>query len=234
MAADGKDGKPGGQDDKAMEQALNNVERLRRQMEQLQAQRGQQGRRVDSSGQQGGQRRSAKWPARRQQGRASRVVSRLRAATRRTPTAAGVREAAATGTADRMAATGTAAGIPAAPGTARAVRGPTAPYARRTSRTPIAIPCGAYPISNSRCAPTPARPADIRTLIEQLRQIDPYAYANDPLLGERIQAALTTGVEQVEMELRRKVDENRRRQCAQPGQRAGAAGVCRCRRRIFP
>jgi len=32
-------------------------------------------------------------------------------------------------------------------------------------------------------------------------------YANDPLLAERIHAALMSGVEQVEMELRRKVDE---------------------------
>ena len=31
--------------------------------------------------------------------------------------------------------------------------------------------------------------------------------ANDPLLAERIQAALMSGVEQVEMELRRKVEE---------------------------
>lgn len=46
---------------------------------------------------------------------------------------------------------------------------------------------------------------DIQGLVRDLRQLDPYAYSNDPLLAERIQAALA-GVEQVEMELRRKVD----------------------------
>ena len=39
-----------------------------------------------------------------------------------------------------------------------------------------------------------------------LRQLDSFAASNDPLLQERIQAALA-GVEQVEMELRRKVED---------------------------
>jgi antirestriction protein len=48
---------------------------------------------------------------------------------------------------------------------------------------------------------------DIQTLMRDLQRLDPYTYANDPLLAERIHAALMSGVEQVEMELRRKVDE---------------------------
>jgi hypothetical protein len=63
----------------------------------------------------------------------------------------------------------------------------------------------------------PGTARDIQTLIQQLRQLDPYAYANDPLLSERIQAALTTGVEQVEMELRRKVDETGGSSVRSPG-----------------
>jgi hypothetical protein len=42
--------------------------------------------------------------------------------------------------------------------------------------------------------------------MRDLRQFDPFTSSNDPLLIERIQSALA-GVEQVEMELRRKVDE---------------------------
>jgi hypothetical protein len=46
---------------------------------------------------------------------------------------------------------------------------------------------------------------DIQGLIKDLRNSNPFQ-GNDPLLGERIQAALA-GIEQVEMELRRKVDD---------------------------
>jgi hypothetical protein len=46
---------------------------------------------------------------------------------------------------------------------------------------------------------------DIQNVIRDLRQFDPTHFTNDPLLAERIQAALAN-VEQVELELRRKVD----------------------------
>jgi len=52
----------------------------------------------------------------------------------------------------------------------------------------------------------PSTARDIQGVIRDLRQFDPFTGSNDPLLNERIQAALA-GVEQVEMELRRKVDE---------------------------
>ena len=41
----------------------------------------------------------------------------------------------------------------------------------------------------------------------------PFTFSNDPLLNERIQAAVA-GVEQVEMELRRKVDDRPAATCA--------------------
>jgi hypothetical protein len=53
----------------------------------------------------------------------------------------------------------------------------------------------------------PAMAKDIQTLMRDLQRLDPYTYANDPLLAERIHAALMSGVEQVEMELRRTVEE---------------------------
>ena len=47
---------------------------------------------------------------------------------------------------------------------------------------------------------------DIQGALRDLRQMDPSTYTNDPMLAERIAAALA-GVEQVEMELRRKVED---------------------------
>ena len=48
---------------------------------------------------------------------------------------------------------------------------------------------------------------DIQGLIRDLRQFDPAHYTNDPLLTQRIQAAMSS-VEQVEIELRRKLDQS--------------------------
>jgi hypothetical protein len=53
----------------------------------------------------------------------------------------------------------------------------------------------------------PATAHDIGQLIQQLRNLDPYTYANDPMLSQRIQAAILPAAEQVEMELRRKVED---------------------------
>jgi hypothetical protein len=49
---------------------------------------------------------------------------------------------------------------------------------------------------------------DVGNLIRDMMRLDPNTYANDPLLSERINAAVIPGIEQVEMELRRKVDES--------------------------
>jgi hypothetical protein len=48
---------------------------------------------------------------------------------------------------------------------------------------------------------------DLQTLIRDMQRLNPNTYANDPLLAERIQATLLSGIEQVEMELRRKVED---------------------------
>jgi hypothetical protein len=47
---------------------------------------------------------------------------------------------------------------------------------------------------------------DINGLIRDMTRLDPSTYSNDPVLSERINSAVLTGIEQVEMELRRKVD----------------------------
>jgi hypothetical protein len=53
----------------------------------------------------------------------------------------------------------------------------------------------------------PAMVKDLQNLIRDMQRLNPNTYANDPLLAERIQGALMGGVEQVEMELRRKVED---------------------------
>ena len=69
---------------------------------------------------------------------------------------------------------------------------------RDTMQTPAAAPAAASrrPQHAARCPGPDPRPA----------QLDPFTHSNDPMLAERIQAALA-GIEQVEMELRRKVDD---------------------------
>lgn len=52
----------------------------------------------------------------------------------------------------------------------------------------------------------PGTQRDIQGVIRDLRGLDPSHITNDPLLLDRINAALAN-VEQVEMELRRKVDD---------------------------
>jgi hypothetical protein len=48
---------------------------------------------------------------------------------------------------------------------------------------------------------------DLQNLIREMQRLNPNTYANDPLLNERIRATLMGGVQQVEMELRKKVEE---------------------------
>jgi len=63
----------------------------------------------------------------------------------------------------------------------------------------------------------PSTEKDIAALLQQIRQLDPFAYSNDPLLAQRIQAAVVANVEQVEMELRRKVDDTTGGNVRSPG-----------------
>ena len=63
----------------------------------------------------------------------------------------------------------------------------------------------------------PATAKDIAALLQQMRQLDPYAFSNDPLLAQRIQAAVMANVEQVELELRRKVEDSKGGNIRSPG-----------------
>jgi len=48
---------------------------------------------------------------------------------------------------------------------------------------------------------------DLQELIKEMQRLNPWTYANDPELANRIQAAMLGDIQQVEMELRRKVEE---------------------------
>jgi hypothetical protein len=48
---------------------------------------------------------------------------------------------------------------------------------------------------------------DLQELIKEMQRLNPWTYANDPELASRIQAAMLGDIQQVEMELRRKVEE---------------------------
>jgi hypothetical protein len=48
---------------------------------------------------------------------------------------------------------------------------------------------------------------DLQNLIRDMQRLNPNTFANDPLLNERIRATLMGNVQQVEMELRKKVEE---------------------------
>ena len=53
----------------------------------------------------------------------------------------------------------------------------------------------------------PAMVQDLQNLIRDMQRLNPNNYANDPLLAERIQSTLMGNIQQVEMELRRKVED---------------------------
>ncbi len=80
---------------------------------------------------------------------------------------------------------------------------------------------------------------DVQSAMRDLRQFDPFQFdpsvlSNDPILNQRIQAALG-GVEQVEMELRRKVDEtNPGGEHPQPRRRKNPARLRRQSGRVLP
>jgi hypothetical protein len=188
MTAGGKDDKPGGQDDKAMEQALSNVERLRQQLEQLQAQRGQQGQPGGQQGQQGGQQGQQGQGGKQgqQQGQGGQQAQGGR------PGQQG----------------GQYGGQNNGPyGGNLWIGGPNGPVRPEDFQNTYRNTLESLRQLEQQAQADPNMLKDIQTLMRDLQRLDPYTYANDPLLAERIHAALMSGVEQVEMELRRKVEE---------------------------
>ncbi len=198
MGAGGKDGKDA-QADKAMEQALGQVERLRRQMEQMaqasQGQPGQQGQRGQQSGQQGqqGGQQGQQGGQQGQQAGNQGGGNQSGQPSRGSP--------GNQGGGGNWNGTRFGGGDAAWNGTWN--NGPNRRDFEQTYRDAMQ----SLGQLQQQLQNDPAATRDIGGMMRDLRQFDPFAYSNDPLLAERIQAALA-GVEQVEMELRRKVDES--------------------------
>ena len=175
-----------GQRDKDIAQALDQVEQLRRQMQQLQSQpsgqpqSGQKG----APGQAGRPAQSARPGASPESQGASSGGGRLDPSGHYADGGGGLR--------DPNGPWGGGAETPLRPeDLARTYRGALDTLGRLEPQL--------------RDDPSTAR--DIRDFMRDLRDVGPLFSSNDPLLRRRIEAALA-GAEQVEMELRRKVDES--------------------------
>jgi hypothetical protein len=184
-----------GQDDKEVAQALSQVEQLRRQMEQLQSQlanRSQQQSGSRQSGQQGAQSQPGQPGQSEQQGGSPQGA----------PSSASGMEANNSG----RCADG--------PGGNRDPNAPGQPGGCMETLVRPEDLEGSYRGTleslgrlEHQLRDDPATTHDIRSLIHDLHNFNPRHFADDPLLSQRIQAALA-GAEQVEMELRRRVEES--------------------------
>jgi ElaB/YqjD/DUF883 family membrane-anchored ribosome-binding protein len=176
-----------GQNDKEIAQALDQVERLRHQMEQLQSQLA--GRARQQSAQPGAQGQPSR------QGQSGQPGGSPQSA----PGSSGGGQLDNSG---RYADGGGGLRDPNGPWRA-GVETPLRPEDLARSYRGTVDSLGRL---EQQLRDDPATARDIRSLLRDLRNLDPLFSSNDPLLSQRIEAALA-GAEQVEMELRRKIDE---------------------------
>jgi len=183
-----------GQDDKGVEQALGQVEQLRRQMEQLQAQLANRGRQQaggQQAGQQGSQGQQGQSGQRSQSGQPG-------GSPQGAPGSAGGSQANGS---DRYADGAGGLRDPHQP--SGRMEGPARPEDLENSYRGALQSLGRL---EQQLRDDPGTARDIQSLVRDLRNFDPRHFTDDPLLSQRIQAAVA-GAEQVEMELRRKLDE---------------------------
>ena len=233
----GKDGKGAG-DDKAMAQALNNMEQLRRQMQQMAgSQQGRNGQgQLNRNGQQaGGRQQNGQQQGGQQQGGQQQGGQQSGGQQQGGQQAGGQQQGGQQGGGQQAGGQQQGGGPQGSPGGPRGGQwtngqggyhngqyyggvwnpnggawdprdyrgGPISPEQFQTTYRDALQSLNQLQ-QQLKDDPTTAR--DIQNLMRDLRQFDVGHYTNDPLLNERIQSALA-GVEQVEMELRRKVDD---------------------------
>jgi hypothetical protein len=226
-----KDGKDG-QGDKLAEQTLGQVERLRQQLEQMNAQRGQAGRgqRSQQNGnQQGGNQQTGSQQGGNQQG-GNQQAGNQQGGNQQGGNQQGGNQAGGNQPGGQMQQgaigpqqggggnttwgqggprngyyNGNPAGGPWYGGNWDPRNGPVRPedFTNQYNQTLQAL----RQLEQSDHA-DPNMVRDLQNLIRDMQRLNPYTYANDPLLAERIQATLMGGVQQVEMELRRKVEDS--------------------------
>ena len=225
MAAGGKDGD--GEKDKAVEQALDRVQRFRQQLEALQ--QGQQGQRGQEGGQPGQQRGQPGQLSRGQQGQqqqgqqagqqqgGQQQGGRQQGGQQQGGQQGGQQSGQQQGASQQGGSSPQASPTPnggnwGGYGGRNDTRnwggnwwadGPVNPQQFQQSYRDV-IQSLQQLQQGLRDDPNMAR--DAQAAIRDLRQFDPFTMSNDPMLAQRIAAALA-GVEQVEMELRRKVED---------------------------
>ena len=210
---DGKEGKAGGGEDKenkAIEQALTQVERLRQQIEALQqrqGQRGQQGGQQQGGQQQGqqqnqqGQGQQGQGQQQGQQGGGGNQGGYQSGTLSRNGQPQGAPNGSAFGP-NGGATYGPNGGLwynnPNLPPEGRVRADVEREY--RDTLTQLERLQGQ--LQND-----PNTTRDLQALIREMQRMNPWSYANDSELSERIQAAMVADIERVELELRRKVDD---------------------------
>jgi hypothetical protein len=203
-----------GQDDQGVQQALGQVEQLRRQMEQLQAQLANRGSQ-QAGGRQNGQNGSQGQPGQQGQqgGQGQQQGGQQNQAGQRSP---GGQSGASPQGAPGSPGGGQATGSDRYADGAGGLRDPHGPW---RAGDPMAGPVRQEDLENSyrgalqslgrleqQLRDDPGTARDIQSLVRDLRNFDPLHFTDEPLLIQRIQDAVA-GAEQVEMELRRKLDD---------------------------
>jgi hypothetical protein len=212
---EGKDGKAAGGDDKdnkAVEQALSQVEKLRQQIEALQQRQGQNGQQNGQNGQNGqkGQQNGQNGQSGQQNGQGGNQAGGNQAG--------GNQGGYQQGSLSRNGQQFGANGGPFGPnGGAR-----YGPNGGLWYNNPNLPPEGAVRADVEReyketltqlerlqgqLADDPNTAKDLGALVREMQRMNPWTYGNDGELNSRIQSAMVADIERVELELRRKVDE---------------------------
>jgi hypothetical protein len=233
---DGKGGKGGGasdKEDKAVEQALGQVEKLRQQLEQLQrqAQQGQNGQR-GQNGQQGqGQQQGGQQQGGQQQGgqqAGGQQGGQQQGGQQGGGQQGGGNQAGGNNQGGYQTGTLSRNGQPQQGGPNGGAYGNRignvwGPYGGLGTNDPN-LYAGGYvdprgfernykdtleqlQALQGQLQSDPNTARDLQALVREMQRLNPFSYANDPELSSRIQAAMIADVQQVELELRRKVDE---------------------------
>jgi hypothetical protein len=214
---DAKDGKGGASDkeNKAVEQALGQVERLRQQLEQLQRQSGQQGRNGQNQNGQGqrqqgslqrgdqpGQQQGGQQQGGQQQGGGQQAGGQQQGGQQ-----ANGRQQGGPNGGNYGVRNGNQWGPVGGLGTNDPNLGYYNGVEPRTFERDYRNTLEQLQQLQGQLQSDPQTAKDLAGLIREMQRLNPFTYANDPELSERIQAAMVADIQQVEMELRRKVDE---------------------------
>src|SRR5579875_249989 len=194
----GKDAKGAGgdnKDDKAVEQALTQVERLRQQIEALQQRQGQNGRNGQQQGQQQGQGQNGQQQGQNGQPGGQGNQGGYQQGSLRNGQQFGPNGGAFNPNNGNIAGLG--GGLWNNP------NGPVRADVEHDYKDALEQ-LGKL---QSQLQNDPNTLKDLQALVREMQRLNPFTFANDAELNSRIQAAMIADIERVELELRRKVDD---------------------------